>query len=154
MMVKEARYVDDAANRLLPLYEPQPVALKPTSSKEALPSKVAQVEAAGFNEDEMAYNQALQDCIEGTQGVSQQKKTRGKCSCFQCSSIMLLYLPVMMLHLILMPCLHLVLHMLMVGTDLDAIMLLVMRLEKHQMDLQCFIKHVMLHLFCYAKMIK
>jgi hypothetical protein len=41
MMVKEARYVDDAANRPLPLYEPQRVALKATSSKEALPRKVA-----------------------------------------------------------------------------------------------------------------
>jgi hypothetical protein len=54
MMVKEARYVDDALNDLLSVYEPQPVALKATSSKEALPSKVAQVEAAGLNEDEMA----------------------------------------------------------------------------------------------------
>jgi hypothetical protein len=41
MMVKEARYVDNAANRPLPLYESQPVALKATSSKEALPNKVA-----------------------------------------------------------------------------------------------------------------
>jgi hypothetical protein len=48
MMVKEARYVDDALNGPLPIYEPQPVALKATSSKEALPSKVAQVEAAGL----------------------------------------------------------------------------------------------------------
>jgi hypothetical protein len=54
MMVKEARYVDDALNDPLPVYEPQPVALKATSSKEALPSKVAQVEAASLNEDEMA----------------------------------------------------------------------------------------------------
>jgi hypothetical protein len=54
MMVKEARYVDDALNGPLPVYEPQPVALKATSSREALPSKVAQVEAAGLNEDEMA----------------------------------------------------------------------------------------------------
>ena len=53
MMVKEARYVDDALNGPLPVYEPQPVALKATSSREALPSKVAQVEAAGLNEDEM-----------------------------------------------------------------------------------------------------
>jgi hypothetical protein len=44
MMVKEARYVDDALNGPLPVYEPQPIALKATSSKEALPSKVAQVE--------------------------------------------------------------------------------------------------------------
>jgi hypothetical protein len=45
MMVKEARYVDDIANAPLPLYEPQLVALKATNSKEALPNKVAQVEA-------------------------------------------------------------------------------------------------------------
>jgi hypothetical protein len=54
MMVKEARYVDDALNGPLPVYEPQSVALKATSSREALPSKVAQVEAVGLNEDEMA----------------------------------------------------------------------------------------------------
>jgi hypothetical protein len=41
MMVKEARYVDDALNGPLPAYEPQPVALKATNSREALPSKVA-----------------------------------------------------------------------------------------------------------------
>jgi hypothetical protein len=39
MMVKEARYVNDALNGSLPLHESQPVALKATSSKEALPSK-------------------------------------------------------------------------------------------------------------------
>jgi hypothetical protein len=39
MMVKEARYVDDALNGSLPLHEPQPVALKATSSKEALHNK-------------------------------------------------------------------------------------------------------------------
>jgi hypothetical protein len=48
MMVKEARYVDDAANEPLPLYEPQPVALKATSSKEALPSKGAQERLLGL----------------------------------------------------------------------------------------------------------
>jgi hypothetical protein len=44
-MMKEVRYVDEALNG--PIYEPQAVALKATSSREALPSKVAQVEAAG-----------------------------------------------------------------------------------------------------------
>jgi hypothetical protein len=29
-----------------------------------------------------------------------------------------------------------------------------MRLGRHQMDQPCFIKHVMLHLFYYEKMIK
>jgi hypothetical protein len=66
MTVKEARYVDDIANGPLPLYEPQLVALKATTSKEALPNKVAQVEAAGLNEDEMAlvikrFKTALRD---------------------------------------------------------------------------------------------
>jgi hypothetical protein len=68
--------------------------------------------------------------------------------------IMLFYLLVMMLLLILMPCLHLALLMLMVGTDLGAIMWLLMRLGRHQMDHPCFIKHIMLHLFFCAKMIK
>jgi hypothetical protein len=45
MMVKEARYVDDALNGPLPVHEPQTVALKAalkaTSNRETLPSKVA-----------------------------------------------------------------------------------------------------------------
>jgi hypothetical protein len=49
MMVKEARYIDDIANGPLPHYEPQPVALKATTNKEALLNKVAQVEVAGIN---------------------------------------------------------------------------------------------------------
>jgi hypothetical protein len=66
IMVKEARYVDDALNGPLPIYEPQPIALKATSSSEALPSKVAQVGAAVHNEDEMAliikrFKTALKD---------------------------------------------------------------------------------------------
>jgi hypothetical protein len=47
MMVKEAQYVDDALNGPLPVHEPQTIALKATSSRETLPSKVAQVEVAG-----------------------------------------------------------------------------------------------------------
>ena len=54
MMVKETRYVNDIANGSLPLYETQPIALEATNSKEALPNMVAQVEAVGLNEDEMA----------------------------------------------------------------------------------------------------
>jgi hypothetical protein len=85
MMVKEARYVDDALNGPLPVYESQPVALKATSSREALPSKMAQVEAAGLNEDEMAliikrFKTALKGCKE----YPNKNKTRGKRSCFKC----------------------------------------------------------------------
>jgi hypothetical protein len=54
MMVKEARYIVYIANGPLPLYEPHPVALKATNNKEALPNKVAQVEAVRLNKEEMA----------------------------------------------------------------------------------------------------
>jgi hypothetical protein len=55
MVTKEARYVDDIANGPLPQhYEPQPVALKATVNKDALLNKVAQIEVAGLNKDEMA----------------------------------------------------------------------------------------------------
>jgi hypothetical protein len=85
MMVKEARYVDDALNGPLPVYEPQPVALKATSSKEALPSKVAQVEAAGLNEYEMALIiKRFKTALKGRKEYPNKNKTRGKRSCFKC----------------------------------------------------------------------
>ena len=85
MMVKEARYVNDAANGSLPLYEPQPVALKTTSSKEALPSKVAQVEAVGLNEDEMTFIiKRFKTALKGRKEYPNKNKSRGKCSCFKC----------------------------------------------------------------------
>jgi hypothetical protein len=85
MMVKEARYVDDALNGPLSVYEPQPVALKATSSRETLLSKVAQVEAAGLNEDETAliikrFKTALKGCKE----YPSKNKIREKRSCFKC----------------------------------------------------------------------
>jgi hypothetical protein len=85
MMVKEARYVDDALNCPLPVYEPQPVALKATSSKEALSSKVAQVEAAGLNENEMALIiKRFKTALKGRKEYPSKSKTRGKRSCFKC----------------------------------------------------------------------
>jgi hypothetical protein len=85
MMIKEARYVDEALNGPMPIYEPQTVALKATSSREALPSKVAQVEATGLNEDEMAliikrFKMVLKGCKEHPN----KSKTKGKRSCFKC----------------------------------------------------------------------
>jgi hypothetical protein len=77
MMIKEARYVDEALNGPMPIYEPQTVALKATSSREVLPSKVAQVEAAGLNEDEMALIiKQFKTTLKGTQ--STQTRTRQK----------------------------------------------------------------------------
>jgi hypothetical protein len=85
MMVKEARYVDDALNGPLPVYEPQPIALKATSSREALPSKVAQVEAVRLNEDEMALIiKRFKTALKGHKEYPNKNKTRGKRSCFKC----------------------------------------------------------------------
>jgi hypothetical protein len=85
MMVKEARYVDDALNGPLPVYESQPIALKATSSKEALPSKVAQVEVAGLNEDEMALIiKRFKTALKGRKEYPNKNKSRGKHSCFKC----------------------------------------------------------------------
>jgi hypothetical protein len=85
MMVKEARYVDDALNGPLPVYEPQPVALKANSSREALPSKVAQVEATGLNEYEMALIvKRFKTTLKGRKEYPNKNKSRGKCSCFKC----------------------------------------------------------------------
>jgi hypothetical protein len=86
MMVKEARYVDDAINGPLSVYEPQPVALKATSSREALPSKVAQVEAAGLNEDEMTLIiKRFKTALKGRKEYPNKNKAKGKRSCFKCS---------------------------------------------------------------------
>jgi hypothetical protein len=85
MMMKEARYVDDALNGPLPLHESQPVALKATSSKETLPSKVAQVEAVGLNEDEMALIiKRFKTVLKGCKEFPNKNKSRGKRSCFKC----------------------------------------------------------------------
>jgi hypothetical protein len=85
MMVNEARYVDDALNGPLPVYEPQPVALKATSSREALPRKVAQVEAVRLNENEMALIiKRFKTALKGRKEYPNKNKSRGKCSCFKC----------------------------------------------------------------------
>jgi hypothetical protein len=83
MMIKEARYVDEALNG--PIHEPQAIALKATSSKEALPNKVAQVEAAGLNEEEMALNiKRFKTALKGRKEDPKRNKTKGKRSCFKC----------------------------------------------------------------------
>jgi hypothetical protein len=77
--------VDDALNGPLLIYEHQPVALKATSSREALPSKVAQVEAAGLNEDEMALIiKRFKTALKGRKEYPNKNKARGKCSCLKC----------------------------------------------------------------------
>ena len=86
MMIKEARYVDDALNG--PINEPQPLALKATRSKEALPSKVAQIEAAGLNDEEMALIiKRFKTVLKGRKGQPSKTKAKGKRSCFKCGKL-------------------------------------------------------------------
>jgi hypothetical protein len=86
MMIKEARHMDDALNG--PIHEPQTVALKATRSKEALSSKVAQVEAAGLNEEEMALIiKRFKTALKGRKEHPNKNKTKGKRSCFKCGKI-------------------------------------------------------------------
>jgi hypothetical protein len=93
MIVKEARYVDDIANGPLPLYEPQLVALKATTNKEALPNKVTQVEAGGLNEEEMALViKRFKIALKGCKDYPNKNKSKGKRSCFKCSKIVHLLL--------------------------------------------------------------
>jgi hypothetical protein len=85
MMVKEARYVDDIANGPLPIYESQPVAHKATTSKEALPNKVARVEAVGLNEDEMVLViKRFKTALKRRKEYPNKNKSKGKRSCFKC----------------------------------------------------------------------
>jgi hypothetical protein len=85
MMVKEARYVDDALKGPLPVHKPQTVALKATNSREALPSKVAQVEVAGLNEEEMALIiKRFKTALKGRKEQPHKNKAKGKRSCFKC----------------------------------------------------------------------
>jgi hypothetical protein len=85
MMVKEVRYVYEIANEPLPLYESQPVALKATTRTETLPNKVAQVEAAGLDEEEMALViKRFKTALKGRKDYPNKNKSRGKRSCFKC----------------------------------------------------------------------
>jgi hypothetical protein len=84
-ILRKFRYVDDALNGPLPVYEPQPVALKATNSREVLPNKVAQVEAARLNEDEMALIiKRFKTALKGRKEYPNKNKSRGKRSCFKC----------------------------------------------------------------------
>src|SRR5688500_5661593 len=86
VMIKEARYVDDALNG--PIQEPQTIALKAARSKEALPSKVAQVEAARLNEEEMALIiRRFKTALKGRKEHPNKNKIKGKRSCFKCGKI-------------------------------------------------------------------
>jgi hypothetical protein len=98
MMVKEARYVDDALNDPMPIYKSQLVALKETSSRETLPSKVAQVEAAGLNEDEMALIiKRFKTALKARKEYPNKNKTRGNAPASNAvrQVILLLNVPIM-----------------------------------------------------------
>jgi hypothetical protein len=84
MMAKEARYIDNSVNGPLPHYEPQPIALKAITNKEALPDKVAQIEVSDLNEEEMGLViKYFKIALNGRKDYP-NKKSRGKRTCFKC----------------------------------------------------------------------
>jgi hypothetical protein len=88
MSVKEARYIGDIANGPLPLYEPYLVVLKATSIKEEPPNKVAQVEAAEFNEEEMSLViKRFKTALKGRKEYTNKNISKGKHSCFKCGKL-------------------------------------------------------------------
>ena len=57
---------------------PQPIALKATRNKESLPSKVAQVEAAGLNDEEMALIiKRFKTALKGRKDSQARPRQRG-----------------------------------------------------------------------------
>jgi hypothetical protein len=86
MMAKEAWYIDDVANGSLPPYnESQPITLKATNNKEALPEKVAQIEAINLNEDEISLViKCFKTALKGRKEYPNKNKSRGKHACFNC----------------------------------------------------------------------
>jgi hypothetical protein len=78
MMAKEAKYVDDIANRSLPHYKPQPVALKAMGNKEVLSDKVALIQADDLNEAEMALViKCFKTVLKGRKDYLNKNKSRG-----------------------------------------------------------------------------
>jgi hypothetical protein len=61
---------------------------KQQAAGKGLPSKVAQVEAAGLNEDEMALIiKRFKTALKGRKEHPNKSKTKGKRSCFKCGKI-------------------------------------------------------------------
>jgi hypothetical protein len=85
MMVKDVKYIDNVTNGRLLANEPQVVAFKSTNDKEALPSKVAQVEVASLNDEEMVLViKCFKNTLIGGKNFSNKGKSKGKRICFKC----------------------------------------------------------------------
>jgi hypothetical protein len=79
MMVKNAKYITDIANRSLSYNEHECVAFKAT--KKALPNKVAQVEAASLNDEEMVFViKRFKNTLKERNDFSNKGKSRGSVS--------------------------------------------------------------------------
>jgi hypothetical protein len=56
-----------------------------TTNKGTLPDKVAQIEAAGLNKDEMALAiKRFKTALKGRKDYPNKNKSKGKCACFKC----------------------------------------------------------------------
>jgi hypothetical protein len=79
MMIKDTKYMDVVANGSTPSTKLQVVALKTTNDKEAIPNKVAWVEAVDLNDEEMALIiRHFKSALKGRKNYN--TKAKGKCA--------------------------------------------------------------------------
>jgi hypothetical protein len=78
MIVRNAKYIDNVANGRFPSIEPQAITFEATNDKKTLLNKVAQVEAGGINDEEMALViKCFKTSLKGAQGLLQQEQIKG-----------------------------------------------------------------------------
>jgi hypothetical protein len=79
LMVKNAKYIDDVANRSLHTNELEAIAFEATNNKEALPRKVAQVEVDDLNEDDtMLVIKCFKNTLKVCKDFYNKVKSRGR----------------------------------------------------------------------------
>jgi hypothetical protein len=84
MMFKNAKYINNITNGSLHSNEPKPITLITLNEKEALPSKVEQVEAVGLNDKKMSLViKRIKNELKGAQGLLQQGKFKGEAHLLQ-----------------------------------------------------------------------
>jgi hypothetical protein len=97
MMVKDVNYIEYVANRSTPSIESQVIAFKATNEKEVLPSKVAQVEVVGFNDEKMLLViKRFKSALKGHKDYN-KNKSKGSVPASSAASLVILLQTVMMM---------------------------------------------------------
>jgi hypothetical protein len=83
MTVKDAKNIDDVANRSNPSTKSQTISFKEINEKKVIPSKMVQVEVVGLNDEEMALIiKCFKNALKGRKDYN--NKSKGKHAYFKC----------------------------------------------------------------------